>query len=128
MKKSISAFAFAGAFLCYTATARAEAPPGADPALAPWFHSLKIPGTSVGCCDEADCRPVDARKMRDGHWQAFVDKKTFGDTAPDAYVDIPESAMTHRTDNPLVRAVLCWYKIGGRGHHLKCFTEPGLGT
>src|SRR5215469_16074808 len=34
----------------------AAPPDNPDPALAPWFESLKQPGTGASCCSIADCR------------------------------------------------------------------------
>ena len=41
--------------------AEANPPPDADMSLAPWFQSLKQPGTGMSCCSMADCRPADFR-------------------------------------------------------------------
>ena len=47
--------------------ALAAPPPGADPDLAPWFRSLRVPGTGASCCDVSDCRPVRSyRQVGDG--------------------------------------------------------------
>jgi hypothetical protein len=42
-------------------------PDSPDPALAPWFESLKQPGTGASCCSIADCRTVEFRQDRDGY-------------------------------------------------------------
>ena len=44
----------------------AAPPENADPNLAPWFESLKQPGSGVSCCSIADCRPVEYRLVADG--------------------------------------------------------------
>ena len=46
---------------------RAEPPADADPALRPWFKSLKRPGSGASCCSIADCRPVSYRLSADGY-------------------------------------------------------------
>src|SRR6516165_1239854 len=46
---------------------RAAPPDNPDPALAPWFESLKQPGTGASCCSIADCRTVEFRQDRDGY-------------------------------------------------------------
>ena len=33
-----------------------------------WFESLKVPGTSLGCCSIADCHRTDARIDARGQW------------------------------------------------------------
>src|SRR6516165_1152914 len=50
----------------------AAPPPDADPALAPWFNSLRQPWTNALCCSMADCRPVVSR-LSDGHYDALID-------------------------------------------------------
>src|SRR5260370_29800658 len=45
--------------------APAAPPPNADPALAPWFQSLRQPETGMSCCDIADCRPTEYRTVGD---------------------------------------------------------------
>ena len=41
--------------------AYAAPPEHADPAIAPWFKSLRQPQTNQPCCDVADCRTVEYR-------------------------------------------------------------------
>src|SRR5260370_21386495 len=43
----------------------AAPPENADPALAPWFQSLRQPETGMSCCDIADCRPTEYRTVGD---------------------------------------------------------------
>ena len=43
-------------YLLIAASAFAAPPPGADMALAPWFHSLHVPGTQNQCCDVREFR------------------------------------------------------------------------
>src|SRR6516164_2028992 len=40
----------------------AAPPDNPDPALAPWFESLKQPGTGASCCSIADCRTETATR------------------------------------------------------------------
>lgn len=50
-------------------------PPSCAPAFAhDQYTDWKIPGTSVSCCHEEDCRPVVATQDDDGNWIAWVDK------------------------------------------------------
>ena len=78
--------------------ARAAPPENADPALAPWFQSLAVPGTGISCCSIADCRPTDYRTVGD-HYEALIENK---------WVAIPPRKVLQRTDNPVGRAVVCW--------------------
>jgi hypothetical protein len=90
-------FFFAAAFLLATAV-YAEAPPNADPALAPWFRSLLQPGTSISCCSISDCRATEYRVEGD-HYEALIGDKWFV---------VPPDKILQRTDNPIGRAVVCW--------------------
>ena len=86
-------------------TARGDAAPpeNADPALAPWFESLKQPGSGVSCCSIADCRPVEYR-LAAGGYEALLDAR---------WVHVPENRILHRTANPLARAMVCRSPISG---------------
>ena len=53
--------------LALSQPAVAAPPDSVDPALAPWFESLKQPGTGAPCCSIADCRTVEFRQDRDGY-------------------------------------------------------------
>jgi hypothetical protein len=75
----------------------AEPPADADPALRPWFESLKQPGTGVSCCSISDCRPVQYRLATDGY-EALIES---------GWVHVPEDKVLHHQPNPLGRAVLC---------------------
>ena len=85
------------------------APDGADPALALWFRSLQVPNgfQTQSCCSMADCRNAVERIAEVRH-QVFIDKKTFGADAPDAWVTVPEGAILRGKDNPTGRPVVCW--------------------
>ena len=90
------------------ARVHAEPPAGSDQSFAPWFQSLSVPGTGVSCCSISDCRTVRTR-MTDGHLEAWVDKKDFGEDAPNAWVLVPETVMLHGKENPMGEPVLCFY-------------------
>ena len=98
-------------------TAHAEPPAGSDGSLAPWFHSLTVPGSGYGCCSMADCRPVEYR-MTDDHFEAYIDRKSFGEDAPDAWVRVPDEAILRRHDNPTGQAIACYFI-----DHILCFVE-----
>ncbi len=53
------------AALLAASPANAAPPENADPALAPWFQSLRQPETGMSCCDIADCRPTEYRTVGD---------------------------------------------------------------
>jgi hypothetical protein len=86
------------AFVCRILPAFAAPPPDADPALAPWFNSLRQPWTNALCCSVADCRPVQSR-LSDGHYEAFIEGE---------WRQVPDRLILNRSDNPTGRAVACW--------------------
>jgi hypothetical protein len=101
-------FVFA-ATLLLTASAYGRPPANADPALAPWFQSLSVPGTGISCCSITDCRPTEYRTVED-HYEALIEDK---------WVLIPPRKVLQRTDNPLGRAVVCWTPERG----IMCFVR-----
>lgn len=94
--------------------ATAEPPADADPALRPWFESLKQPGSGVSCCSIADCRPVTYRLAPNGY-EALLDS---------GWVRVPDDRVLHNKYNPVGRAVLCRSPASGR---IYCFV-PGPET
>lgn len=107
----------------WIALAHAKPPPGADPdsPMAAWYQSLAQPETGYPCCSVADCRPVQYRTVGD-RYEAFIDRKSFGASAPDDWVRVPKAHVLRRHDNPTGEAVACWF-IG----EIRCFVE-GSGT
>ena len=93
---------------------KAEPPANADPALRPWFESLRQPGTGVSCCSISDCRPVQYRLSNSGY-EALIDS---------GWVRIPKDKILHHQTNPLGRAVLCRSPASGT---IYCFV-PGPET
>ena len=81
---------------------RAEPPADADPALRPWFESLKRPGSGASCCTIADCRPVSYRLSADGY-EALVGS---------IWISVPKDTVLRNQHNPLGRAVLCRSPVG----------------
>jgi hypothetical protein len=110
-----------GALLGAAHAARAAPPANADQSLAPWFQSLAQPETGYPCCSIADCRTVRYRTAAD-HFEAFIDRRSFGADAPDAWVAVPPSHVLRRQDNPTGEAVACWYN-----GEVRCFVA-GAGT
>jgi hypothetical protein len=51
-----------------------------------WFQSLVVPGTTRGCCDQADCHPMRARYDA-GYWMA--ESKVY----PGEWVAIPAARV-----------------------------------
>lgn len=84
--------------LVMAAAAVAKPPAGTDLSLAPWFQSLRQPGTGVSCCSVADCRTTDYRTEGD-HYEALIDDK---------WMRVPPDKVLQRIDNPTGRAVVCY--------------------
>ena len=103
-------------FLCMV-SARAEPPPCPASPLAPWLQSLKSPHTGNSCCSVADCRPVRARAAGD-HYEAFIDRDTFGPSAPNAWVAVPLEVVLPAIANPVGEPVACF-----RAGMLLCFVR-----
>lgn len=96
-------------------------PPGANPdsPLADWFRSLRD-RKGLSCCDQADCRPVRYRAGDQG-MEAYIDRRSFGPRAPEAWVRVPREAIIPR-ENPTARPIACYY--AGR---IACFVRPTEG-
>jgi len=88
----------------------ARPPAHSDPALAPWFQSLRQPGTDISCCSLADCRTTQYRMGADGY-EALIEG---------AWVAVPPDKVLRRTPNPTGRAVVCY--LPGKG--ILCFVTP----
>ncbi len=95
------------ALFTVAAPSRAAPPADADPTLAPWFNSLRQPGSGISCCSIADCGPVDYRTVAD-HYEAFIEGE---------WRVVPPDKVLKRADNPTGRAVVCWTKPTG----IMCF-------
>lgn len=100
----------------------AAAPPGSDPNsdIAHWYQGLKTPSNpDFSCCgQDTDCRPTDYRTSH-GPREVFISKKTFGPSAPDDWVVVPETAILHHHDNPTGEAIVCWFL-----NHIICYIPP----
>jgi hypothetical protein len=102
--------AFVGAMIVSSMDKAYGAPPeNADPALAPWFQSLRQPETGMSCCDIADCRPTEYRMTGDDY-EVWIDNK---------WMTVPPRRILQRTDNPVGRAVVCWTPQRG----IMCFVR-----
>jgi len=108
--------------LLITASAVAAPPPGTDKTLAPWFHSLRVPGTRTLCCDISACRHYPVRA--DGiHYQVFFEN---------LWLIVPAEAVSDRTDNPTGDYVTCiqrdhWTNGEPDGPRVLCLLKaPGI--
>jgi hypothetical protein len=117
----------------------AEPPANADPRMAPFFESLK---TKEGgnCCGAADCREVRSESPDNsptGHWRAFIDRGTFGPTAPNEWIDVPDDTVDGKEATSMrpPGAIACWSKTiyngdptndppGGKQKRVNCFIVP----
>jgi hypothetical protein len=105
-----------------TTPVQAAPPENANPALAPWFQSLEVPGTNhSSCCSQSDCRPVDYRISGD-YYEALLTPEQFsraGVLQP-RWIPVPFDRILQRVDNPTGKAILCW--LPGMG--VLCFVRP----
>jgi hypothetical protein len=99
---------------------QAAPPANADPALKPWFESLKAPQTGIPCCSIADCRTTEYREA-DGGFEALIDRQ-WPVSAP-RWEKVPPERVLTRTDNPTGRAVVCYTLPAG----ILCFVRPAEG-
>jgi hypothetical protein len=113
----IAAAVLGAAIMMVSFLAQARPPAGADMSLAPWFQSLGQPLTGYPCCSIADCRAVQSRTNGD-HFEVFIDRKTFGADAPDAWVAVPPDNILHRRDNPVGEPIACWFM-----NEVRCFVQ-----
>jgi hypothetical protein len=103
--------------LALSRAAVAAPPDSPDPALAPWFESLKQPGTGAPCCSIADCRTVEVRQDRDGY-EVLIDGR-WKMSIP-FWLRVPPNRIIDRIDNPTNRGVVCFTPEGG----ILCFVRP----
>ena len=103
--------------LALSQAAVAAPPDSPDPALAPWFESLKQPGTGAPCCSIADCRTVEFRQDRDGY-EVLIDGR-WKMSIP-FWLRVPPNRIIDRIDNPTNRGVVCFTPEAG----ILCFVRP----
>ncbi len=97
------------AALLAASPAKAAPPENADPALAPWFQSLRQPETGMSCCDIADCRPTEYRTVGD-QYEVWIENQ---------WLPVPPRKILQRADNPVGRGIVCWTKQRG----IMCFVR-----
>jgi hypothetical protein len=102
------------------AAADARPPENADPALAPWFQSLRDPTTGAGCCSQADCRPVEFRVVGN-HYEVLIGKQYGAEVQPHWEAVEPDHVL-QKTDNPTGRAIACW--VPYMTPRVLCFVRP----
>ena len=98
------------AFFAAGVPVQAAPPDNADPALAPWFQSLRQPGSGISCCSIADCRIATYRTSASGY-EALIDDK---------WLAVPADKVLQHIDNPTGRAVVCYTPSLG----ILCFVRP----
>jgi hypothetical protein len=103
--------------LALSQQALAAPPDSVDPALAPWFESLKQPGTGASCCSIADCRTVEFRQDRDGY-EVLIDGR-WKMSIP-FWMRVPPNRIIDGIDNPTNRGVVCFTPEAG----ILCFVRP----
>jgi hypothetical protein len=95
----------------------AAPPDHRDPALAPWFESLKQPGTGAPCCSIADCRTAEFRHDRDGY-EVLIDGR-WKMSVP-FWLRVPPNRIIDGIENPTGRGVVCFAPEAG----ILCFVPP----
>lgn len=122
---------FIAAAVALTSTIASAAPPeGANPAYKEYYEGLRTK-EGYGCCSVADCRIV-RMEMRDGSPWVFIDKKSFGPSAPYGtygegdWIRVPaEACGTHSEmkDGKLptrpAEPTACWYE-----KKIRCYDWP----
>jgi hypothetical protein len=76
-----------------------------------WFEGLKMPGTSISCCDFSDCRRTEA-DWRSGQWWATVN----GQWTPIP----PGRELTMRSIDGDA------YVCAGPNRYVYCFVKPDM--
>ncbi len=93
------------------AALRAHSPPGviSNPQTNEWFDNLRS-REGWSCCDISHCRPAALTPNDDSRVFAFIDKQSFGPTAPDAWREVPLKEMRVRGNRPpgIHGAIICW--------------------
>lgn len=87
------------------------------------YQGLTVPDSSMSCCSNGDCGPVETREMN-GKLQAHIVGLPWNNYQPgvDLWVDVPPKAMLPVEQNPKVGPSACWTP----GLGLLCFL-PGRG-
>ncbi|UGA47247.1 hypothetical protein HU230_0014855 [Bradyrhizobium quebecense] len=103
--------------LALSQAAVAAPPDSPNATLAPWFESLRQPGTGASCCSIADCGTVEFRQDRDGY-EVLIDGRW--KMSKPFWLRVPPNRIIDRIDNPTNRAVVCFTPEAG----ILCFVRP----
>ena len=99
------------ALILSAAPAQAHPPAGApsNREIIKWFDDLRS-REGWSCCDVVHCRPAALTPNDDGRVFAFIDKQSFGPTAPDAWREVPLKEMRVRGNRPpgIRGAIICY--------------------
>lgn len=89
-----------------------------------WYRKLMRPDMpKVGCCNDQDCRPTQARKLPDGKWEAMRDGRWV--TIPAEKVNSEES---YDSQAHLCAPLQEWVAKGSYSpEFIFCFVPPGIG-
>ena len=105
------------AFALSSTLVHALPPDNADPAMAPWFKSLKQPRTGAECCSVSDCRAAEVRRDSQGY-EVKVDQKWH--VSAIFWLRVPAERIIDERGNPTGGAVLCYTPEAG----ILCFVPP----
>jgi hypothetical protein len=70
-------------------------------------------------CARSEMGPTLKARIQKDHWQAFIDQHTFGQSAPNTWIDVPPAHILDHEPNPTGSAVACWFS--GK---ILCFIRP----
>ena len=91
--------------------ARAAPPPGVvpDAKTREWFDNLRS-REGWACCDFSHCRQAAVTPNDDGRVFAFIDRRSFGPKAPDAWREVPLHELRTRGNRPpgVRGAIICY--------------------
>ncbi|MEW6767961.1 MAG: hypothetical protein AB1342_08015 [Pseudomonadota bacterium] len=107
----------ATAFVLFSIPTFALPPDNADPAMAPWFKSLRQPETGAECCSISDCRPAEVRHDNQGY-EVRIDQSW--NISAVFWLRVPAERILENRDNPTGKAVLCFTPEAG----ILCFVPP----
>ena len=100
--------AAAVAGLACATVAKADPPPNADPALAPWYQGLKQPNDRHLVL--LDRRGATDYRTDGDHYEVLINDK---------WTIVPKDKVLQHVDNPIGRAVVCWTPALG----IMCFVR-----
>ena len=104
------------ALLAVPVLAHAAPPAGVDPngPAAKWVEKWLNAYQTLCCGIDSDCRPTAVVPSETGPtgWKAWISREKYGPTAPDGWVDVPQSAFDKSSEgNPTGVSWACWYAM-----------------